>query len=552
MVASAHPLASEAGVEMLRRGGNAVDAAVATAFAVGVVEPMMAGIGGSGGMLIWEQNTGSANYLDFYARAPSDLPSDAAEARSDHPARLVAVPGTVAGLLEALERKGTLPRDVILSPAIDLAEDGFPISGLLARTIAADSAKLTVFEASRDRFWPGYRPLGAGDRLRQPELAATMRRIAADGTRGFHEGPVAREIVDLLQAYGNPITREDVAGFEPVWRRPVCGTYRGRTVLSAPPPQSGMQIVQTLQLLDAHDLNGLGLPLASADAMHAMVQALRTATVDRQRHLGDPDVVRVPAAGLTATGYAQARAHAAVVGDGRAVQRVEPGDPWAFDASEPVPACRPLDPFPAATAAVPHPAAETSSAVAEEWSDEGETTHISVVDAEGNAVSLTFTQGAYFGSGAWAAGTFLNNAMAIFSADPESPNHLQPGRAPASTTTPTVVLEDGRVRMVVGSPGGGRIPHAVVQAIVYALDFGLSPAEALRAPRVYPHFSVPRVEFEQGIDGAILEGLRARGYRLEVHPPLSLYFGGVHMIKRKDGQWVGAADPRRDGAVRGH
>jgi gamma-glutamyltranspeptidase / glutathione hydrolase len=551
MVASAHPLASEAGVAMLRAGGNAIDAAVATAFAVGVVEPMMGGIGGSGGMLIWRQEAGRADYLDFYARAPGHLPPDAAERRRDHPARLVAVPGAVAGLLEAHGRFGRLDRAAILEPAIRLAEDGFPVSGLLARTIADDSAKLTAYDRARELFWPGYRPLAAGERLVQPELAETLRRIAREGQAGFHQGPVAAEVVSVLRAGGNPITLKDLAGFEPVWRRPVCGVYRGRPVLSAPPPQSGLQLVQTLHLLEAYDLGALGPPPRSTGGADALVRALRIATADRQHHMADPDHVRVPAAGITSPAYARERAAAA--GAGRDVaQRVSAGDPLPFDHGPPPPACAPLDPFgPTAAHDDAAPGAAPAALAIEDDRDQGETTHLSVVDAEGNAVSLTFTQGAYFGSGAWAAGTFLNNAMSIFSGDPDSPNYLRPGRAPVSTTTPTIILDGDRVRMVVGSPGGGRIPHAVVQAIVYTLDYGLSPLEALRMPRVHPHFSTPTIDFEQGFRGDVLGGLRERGYQLEVMPPTSLYFGGVHLIVRRDGRWLGAADPRRDGEVRG-
>jgi gamma-glutamyltranspeptidase / glutathione hydrolase len=561
MIASAHPLASDAGLEMLRAGGNAVDAAVATAFALGVVEPMMAGLGGSGGMLLWNHSSGRADYLDFYARAPANVESDAAERRGDHPARLVAVPGTVAGLLEAHERFGRLERSVVLAPAIRLAAEGFPIGGLLARTIVGDSATIARHADGKRLLWPGGRPLGPGERLVQPELAATMERIAREGRAGFHDGPVAREIVGVLRAGGNPITLDDLRGFQPVWRRPMCGVYRGLTVLSAPPPQSGMQILQALNLLEAHDLRAHGLPSRSAASMHLLAGALRVAAADRMRYLGDPDHVRVPAVGLASVAYARQRAVDALSGS-TAPARITAGDPLPFDGTTPETSCAPHEPFTMAGARQPVAASPPQLTLEqpidhvalEHESDarSGETTHFSVVDAEGNAVAVTFTQGAYFGSGMFAAGTFLNNAMGIFSADPQSPNHLQPGRAPGSTTTPTILLEGERVRMVVGSPGGGRIPQTVVQAIVYAVDFGLSPLEALRMPRIFAHTSAPRLEFEQGVPGEVLEGLRALGYELEVLPPASLYFGGAQMIERRGARWIGAADPRRDGEARGH
>ncbi len=542
MVVSAHPLASEAGLEMLRRGGNAVDAAVAAAFAVGVVEPMMGGIGGSGGMLIWRQADRRTEYLDFYARAPAGTDPETAAVRAD-PARLVAVPGAVKGLLAAHDSFGRLETGEVIAPAIRLAEDGFRVSSLLARTVAADSAKLMLSARVQELFWPDMRPLGAGEWLVQPELAVTLRRIAGLGAAGFHEGPVAEEIIRVVRPGGNPMTMTDLAEFEPTWRRPVCGTFRGTTVLSAPPPQAGFQVVQTLHMLDAAPLAALGWPTASPAAFHALIGALRVGIADRQAYLGDPGATPVPAVGLTAPAYANARRPGAEV---RA--RIEPGDPWDNELAGPTPNCAPFQPVEPASGhsaawGAPPPAGEDEG---------GETTHLSVVDSEGNAVSLTFTQGAYFGSGMWAAGTFLNNAMAIFSSDPESPNALRPGARPASTTTPTIIIEEDRVRLVVGSPGGGRIPPAVIQAIVYVVEYGLDPFEALRMPRVQPQFSTPVLELEQGFAGALLGEARDMGYEPAVLPPLSLYFGGVHMIERRGGRWIGAADPRRDGQVRGY
>jgi gamma-glutamyltranspeptidase / glutathione hydrolase len=543
MVASAHPLASDAGLQMLQAGGNATDAAVAAAFAVGVVEPMMAGIGGSGGVMVWDQRRGRAEYLDFYAVAPAGVTPELD--RRGHPARIVAVPGAVAGLLEAHERFGRLSREQVLAPAIRLAEEGFPVGALLARTIADDSVKLTRYPDAQRIFWPGHRPLQPGERLVQPELAVTLRRIAGQGRDGFHGGPVAEEIVRVLNQGGNPITLADLQQFTPRWRRPVCAPYRRWTVLSAPPPQSGMQVVQALRLLEPHDLAALGLPTQSADALHLLAGALRVATADRSAFLADPDHTGVPASGIVSDRYARQRGGEVALS--RAPARIEPGPAWEADGSPPPAECARLEPYgpsplPAVAAGPPPAGGETAS---------GETTHLSVVDAEGNAVSLTYTQGVYFGSGVWAAGTFLNSSMNIFSADPASRNALLPGRAPPSTTTPSIILQDGRVRMVVGSPGAARIPPAVTQAIVYMLDYGLDPLEALRMPRIHVSAANPRMQFEQGVSPDVLVALRRLGYEPEVMPPTSLFFGGVHVIDRRGRWWVGAADPRRDGEVRG-
>jgi gamma-glutamyltranspeptidase / glutathione hydrolase len=568
MVASAHPRATQAGVQILEAGGNAIDAAVATAFAVGVVEPMMAGIGGSGGMLLWLESEERAEYLDFYAVAPAN--PDTTFPHYDgpnHTPRGVAVPGTVAGLLEALESHGTMDRGQVLSHAIALAQDGFPVSPLLARTIAGDSTKLVQYRRSQEIFWPGYRPLRAGERLVQPELAESLRAIAREGRAGFHEGPVAQEIVQVLNEGGNPMTLEDLASFTPRWRRPVCGVYRGRTVLSAPPPQSGMQIVQTLNLLESQSLGESGPPFASSTDLHTLATAIRTAAGDRRSFLGDPDQVGVPARGLISRGFAAERASQVGRGASPIPHAVPEADPWAFEDEEPPEACRALNPFGSAPARLrpepPHSeqASTPSSLGTAEVSsdggqgghsdrDHGETTHISVVDAEGNAVSLTFTQGVYFGTGAWAAGTFLNSGLFIFST--EGPNRIAPGKAPASTTTPTILLGRDGVEMVVGSPGGGRIPPAVIQTIVFILDYGVDPATALTFPRINPHFTAPNLDFEQGISGEVLAGLRGHGWEPLVFAPMSLHFGGVQLLWNDGQQWIGAADPRRDGAAAGY
>ena len=549
MVASAHPLATQVGVRILEAGGNAVDAAVATAFAVGVVEPMMAGIGGSGGALMWLAGEGRAEYLDFYAVAPAD--PDTTFPHYDgptHTPRGVAVPGTVAGLLELLERHGTLDRATVIEPAVRLAREGFPVSPLLARTIEGDSVKLTQYPRAQELFWPDHRPLGAGEQLVQPELAATMERIVAEGRAGFHEGPVAREIIGVLNEGGNPMTEADLAGFTPRWRRPVCGQYRGRTVLSAPPPQSGMQIVQSLNLLGPWDLSDLGLPTASPPALHTLASAIRVAAWDRRSHLGDPDQVGVPARALASPEFAGERSRW-VDPEGREIpSQVPDADPWPWEDSSLPAGCEPFDPFPPTPTSLrptdadgPGPSFDLGS------EEEGETTHLSVVDAHGNAVSLTFTQGVYFGTGAWAAGTFLNSGLFIFST--EGPGRIAPGRAPSSTTTPTILVRNDRAEMVVGSPGGGRIPPAVVQSIVYVLDYGMTPVAALAMPRINPQFTTPILEFEQGIPGATLADLRARGWDPRVFPPRSLHFGGVQMLWHDGEGWVGAADPRRDGSA---
>ncbi|HWG54847.1 MAG TPA: gamma-glutamyltransferase [Gemmatimonadaceae bacterium] len=546
MVASATPWASDAGLAMLRQGGNAVDAAVATAFAVGVTEPMMSGIGAGGGMLIWLQQEQRAEYVDFYAAAGSD--PDTALTHYHGPTdipRAAGIPGAVAGLLDAQARYGKLSRSAVMAPAIRLASEGFPVHSLLHRVITADSAKLSRSPDARRIFLPGGHPLSVGQLLVQPELAATLGEIAAGGDSAFYRGDIADSIVQVLSAGGNPITSADFAAYAPRWRRPLCIAYHGRAVLSAPPPQSGVQVLETLSLLSRYDLPALGLPSRSPKALEVLAGAMRVADADRSSFIGDPDYVSVPANGLISSRFANDRA--SVISASPLPDTLAPGNPWPADSAAPAAACGSLDPF-GPSVRPPRVARTASSANGDGYA---ETTHMSVVDADGDAVALTYTNGLYFGSGTWVRGMFLNSAMLNFSRADSGPNTRGAHRIPASTIAPTIVLDNGRVEMVVGSPGSAAIPPAVVETIVYALDYGLDPLQALRMPRMIP-YTTSRLELEDGFTPAVLETARRLGYRIQTTPPTDLTFGGVHVIARVDGHWIGAADPRRDGEVRGY
>ncbi len=546
MVAAAHPLAAQAGLEALRQGGNAVDAAVAAAFTVGVVEPMMSGIGGGGSMTIWLEADARAEHLEFYASAGAD-PDFARDDLPDSlvtPERRVAVPGSVAGLLAAHERYGTLPRRAVLEAAIRAARDGFFVHPLLARVIRESREKLTYDPEAAALFYPGGQPLQAGDRLVQPALAATLERIAQEGAGGFYAGPAAETLVAKLRAGGNPLTLDDLARFTPRWRRPLCGAFGGYTVLTAPPPLGGAEVLETLALLDAYDLPALGTPNEAAAALETLVDAIRIARADRVAYIGDPDDAAVPAVGLASVAFADERR--ALIGTA-VPDTLAPGDPWDEERLPPPASCARLDPFAPTPFERPAPAADGAA----DDKDEGQTTHLSVVDRAGNAVSLTYTLGLYFGSGVYAGGAFLNSAANNFGDQPA--NRRGSYRTPRSTTAPTLVLDGDDVRLVVGAAGSGRIGPAVAQMILYTLRYGLDPGQSLRMPRLYPFVESREVRVEDGFSGEALAGLRARGYTLDVRPPLDLYFGGVHLVyAREDGWLVGAADPRRDGAALGY
>ena len=344
VVTSAHPLASDAGAAMLRRGGNAIDAAVATAFAVGVTEPEMSGVGGGGAMLIWLQRERRSEFLDFYPAQPvaSFRRVRATRADSTSPLRIVGVPGNVAGLLEAHEKYGKLSRDVVMAPAIALAEDGFPLNQVLAEMVQRDSARLTRDSVARSVYWPRGTPLGVGERVRNPELAATLRRVAAEGRKGFYEGETARRLVARMNEGGHPVTLADLAAYSPNWRRPLCTAYRGRAVLSAPPPQGGMQVLHSLKLLEPFDLPSLGYPTRSAPAFDVFTSAMRAAQ-QMSRLNDDPRWVVIPARGVISSGYA-ARWQSQV-GVKRAIDSLSSPDPRPFDGAPVAEQCRPHAPF---------------------------------------------------------------------------------------------------------------------------------------------------------------------------------------------------------------
>jgi gamma-glutamyltranspeptidase/glutathione hydrolase len=546
VVTSAHPLASDAGAAMLRQGGNAVDAAVATAFAVGVAEPEMSGVGGGGAMLIWLQREHRAEFLDFYPAQPvaSFRRVRATRADSMSPMRIVGVPGNVAGLLEAHDKYGKLSREVVMAPAIRLAKEGFPLYQVLGEMVQRDSARLTRDADARGIYWPNGKALGVGDRVRNPELAATLERIAADGRKGFYEGETARRLVARMNEGGHPVTLEDLASYTPNWRRPLCTVYRGRAVLSAPPPQGGMQVLHSLKLLEPFDLPALGYPTRSAPAFDVFASAMR-AGQQMSRLNDDPRWVSIPARGVISTGYAER--WKMDVGAKRTADSLSNPDPRAFDGAPVAEQCRPHAPF-SGTGTVTTEAGQGSPRPNDESG--GETTHISVVDNDGNAVAVTVTNSSVFGSGVAVAGFFLNDSgIRFFRADDLDRAGMPAWRTRQTTIAPTVVLEGDRVKMVVGSPGGGRIPLAMMQSMSYVLDYKLDPLEALRMSRIYTQRVGRMVELEGAFDPAVLEAVRAMGYQ-----PAAQSFGyaRLYLIVREGNRWVGAADPRHDGQVRGY
>lgn len=540
MVASAHPLASEAGLTVLREGGNAVDAAVATAFAIGVVEPEMSGVGGSGAMLTWIAKDHRAEFLDFYAAQPiaSFRAANAVGRDSTTPMRAVGVPGNVAGLLLAQERFGRLTRAQVMAPAIRLAEEGFPMYPVLASMIVQDSAIVARDSVARTIYLKDGRVPALGEHIANPALARVLRTIAAEGRRGFYEGAVAEDVVRRMNRGGHPVTTADFARYEPVWRRPLCAAYGDRVLLSAPPPEGGLQLLETVKLLEPARLASLGLPTRDARAFDLFVSAMRVGQTANRVNF-DPRWRTVPARGLISDAYVASRE--GDVGSGTAASVVRATDAVAYDAAPSPGACRALEPYGAA------PVGSMTSA-GNDGPSGGETTHISVTDAEGNAVAVTVTNSSVFGSGAAVDGFFLNNSGATLTRA-----ELDRTDAPAwltriTTIAPTLMLHDGRVELVIGSPGGGRIPLAIAQTIWYMVGYGLNPLEAVRMPRLTPSAGNTEVEVESGIDPAVLEAVRAMGYQ---PTPPGFEYARIYLVARQGDTWIGVADPRHDGQARG-
>ena len=557
MVVSAHPLGSDAGRQMLEMGGNAVDAAVASAFAIAVLEPNMSGLGGSGAMTLWKPETGRADYIDFYA-ALGDDPDYAIDTDPDSlitRERGVAIPGMVDGLLQALEKYGTLERETVMAPAIKLAGEGFIVHHLLAHIFDTYSDRLAHDEEAAALFLPGGEPLRAGDRLVQPQLAEVLRKISEHGREGFYSGEVAERTIETLTEGNSVLTLEDFENYSANWRGTLCEKWNGRRILTAPPSLAGHEVILALKLLERSEMHRMGHPVTDGEALGTMVDAIRIARADRSKWHGDPSYVDLPVAGMISDDYASLRA--AAMG-GEVPDTMHAGNPWtASTRYTSPPACTGEGYFRLPLNIEPQHHDTLRQHIPENYIDEIEpeeyqhTTHISVVDGDGNAVSMTNTLGLYFGSAVFSDGVFYNSAATNFGGSYGSIRG--PNRTAHSSTAPTIVLRDDRAELVAGSPGSGRIPPAIVSMIVYTLMFDLHPAEAIRMPRVYPSTSNRRVQLERGFSAEALKALNERGYVISPsNYPMNMYFGGVQMIRiLEDGTMIGVSDPRRDGSPAG-
>ena len=548
MVATDEELGSKAGAEILKRGGNAVDAAVGVAFALAVVEPAAGNIGGGGFMLV-RLADGRTTFLDYREVAPGAATRNMyirPDGKLDEEASVigyksVAVPGTVAGLELALKTYGTMKLAEVMEPAIRVAENGFTVSEKLARQLQEEKAGLEKFPASRRIFLNDGKMWKAGDTLKQPELAATLKRIAKNGAEDFYGGETARMIAADMEKSGGLVTLQDLAAYKPRVREVLRAKYESRghewEVLTSPPPSSGgVAIIEALNMLK-------DVPLKSWDdveSVHMVAETMRRVFADRAAYLADPDFANVPVAGLTDPCYAKELAGTIDAQRASSSKEVRAGKPHACGAA----------------------AADAAPSTLVSLGEGPHTTHFSVVDAVGNAVASTYTLNAWYGSHVTsAAGFLLNDEMDDFTTQPGVPNALfgliqsdanaiAPGHRPLSSMTPTILLRDGKLSFVTGSPGGPTIISATLLSVINWMRLGMDAQAAINAPRFHHQWLPDQIFMEEDFPESTRKALEARGFAVKLRGHIGLV--NAIGIDAKSGDRLGAADPRAKGSAVGY
>jgi gamma-glutamyltranspeptidase / glutathione hydrolase len=534
MVATAHPLASKAAIEILKQGGNAVDAAIAAAFAVGVVEPDGSGLGGGGGMVIYMKENNESYYINYYARASEAGSKAGYSGKKDaHTAKAICVPGTVAGLTMAHEKFGTLPLKTILAPAIKYAQEGFEIDATLATLILDNIETVLADDVTAQVFCDDGFPLMEGDRIVQENLAKTLRIIADEGRKGFYEGKVAEGFVSGIAERGGTLTLNDFKSFEAKLTRPLYGTYRGYDILAANAPHSGVCLIEALNMLENYKLGKNPHYSESAEVLHLIAEVERRVYADRTAYLGDPDMTDIPMSGLTSKKYAKKRF--------KDINKKQLSPPKYRDIEEGDPG--------------KYVGKKCGNNKQEEISlHGGHTTHLSIIDKDGNSVALTQTLGLFFGSGQTVEGVLFNCAMTNFSYRKSSVNCYADGKQSRSSILPTIILKDEKPFLIAGSPGAARIISTVIEVIINVIDYEMSVEEANLAPRFFVRDSEDFLYLESGVQAGVRDDLVEMGHTINVFEGIDLFFGGAQLIHVDpvDGKYYGSADPRRGGIAIGY
>ena len=529
MVSSEQGLATQVGLDILKQGGNAIDAAVGVGFALAVVLPNAGNIGGGGFMVLHDDKTGKDVAIDFREIAPAkasrdmylDNQGNVIDGKSLFTHDASGVPGTVAGMEYALKKWGTMPLSKVLEPAIKLADKGFIVSDVLAQTLKEEKSTLGKWSASKAIFFKNGEPLKSGDLLVQKDLAKSLRLIAKQGAKAFYQGEIATKIAKEMQSQGGTMTLEDLKAYKVVERQPIIGDYRGYKVVTMPPPSSGgVHLIEILNMLEHYPIKEDGVN--SAKNIHHMAESMKLAYADRSEYLGDPDFVKIPVTGLTSKAYANERVKTIDDNKARLSSTIKPGKPQPYESDQ--------------------------------------TTHFSVMDKAGNAVAVTYTLNLNFGSGIVVEGTgiLLNNEMDDFSVKPGVPNAfglvggaanaIEAKKRPLSSMTPTIVMKNNKPWLVTGSPGGARIITTVLQSVVNTIDHEMNPAEAIITPRVHHQWLPDELRVEEGISPDTIKLLQDKGHKVVTKAPM----GRIQIIQADDSGFYGYSDPRNpDGKTLG-
>ncbi len=526
MVATQEAVASQVGLDILKQGGNAVDAAVAIGFSLAVTLPRAGNIGGGGFMLVYDAKSDKTIAIDYREMAPMaafrdmylDDEGNADSNRSRFHGLAVGVPGTVAGMITALENYGTMELKDVIAPAIKLAEEGIIVTPDLYNSLIALEKRLKKWESTQKVFYKGddyYKP---GELLKQPDLAIVLKKIADEGLKGFYEGEVAEKIVAAVNQAGGSMDIQDMNEYEVALREPVKGSYRGYEIISMPPPSSGgTHIIQILNILEAYDIKAMGHNTATS--IHVMSEAMKLAYADRSEYLGDPDFVNVPVKGLINKEYAKSLREKISLYKVTPAEEIKPNNPIPYESNE--------------------------------------TTHFSVMDQYGNAVVNTYTINFSYGTGLVAEGTgiLLNNEMDDFSAKPGVPNGygliggdanaVEAKKRPLSSMSPTFVFKDGKPILATGSPGGSRIITTTLQIIMNVIDHGMNIADATHAVRIHHQWLPDEIRVEKALNKDTIQLLKGLGHKVKVKSSM----GSTQSIMKDENGFWGASDPRRSGAL---